>query len=88
MLWEDWLTTIAPILSLTVNQAGIILGLLFSVVFALLGGLITQKNVTISMGIPALMGLLIFTYAAWLPYFTGSAIALIVALLVARELSG
>jgi len=88
MLWEDWLTTIAPILSLTVNQAGIILGLLFSVVFALLGGLITQRNVTISMGIPALLGLLIFTYAAWLPYFTGSAIALIVALLVARELSG
>ena len=88
MLWEDWLTAIAPILSLTVNQAGIVLGLLFTVVFALLGGLITQKNVTISMGIPALMGLLIFTYAAWLPYFTGSAIALIVALLVARELSG
>ena len=88
MLWEDWLTTIAPILSLTVNQAGIILGLLFSVVFALLGGLITQKNVAISMGIPALMGLLIFTYAAWLPYFTGSAIALIVALMIAKELSG
>jgi len=88
MLWEEWLTTVAPLLSLTVNQAGIVLGLFFSVVFALLGGLITQRNVTISMGIPGLLGLLIFTYAAWLPYFTGAAIALIVALMIAKELSG
>ena len=88
MLWEDWLTSIAPILSLTVIQAGIFLGLLFPLVFALCGGLISQNNVTISMGLPAFIGLLIFTYAAWLPYFTGGAIALIVGLMVAKELSG
>jgi len=40
------------------------------------------------MGIPAFFGCLIFTYAAWLPYFTGGAISLIIALLVAKELSG
>ena len=88
MLWSDWLTAIAPILGVTVGEAGIILGLLFSAVFALLGGLISTDNVTISMGIPAFMGILIFTFANWLPYFTGSAIALIIALLIARELSG
>jgi len=88
MLWEEWLTTIAPVLSLTVTQAGVVLALLFSFVFALLGGLITHRNVTISMGIPAFMGILIFTYAAWLPTYTGTAIALIVALLIAKELSG
>ncbi|MBA7663181.1 hypothetical protein ES703_71220 [subsurface metagenome] len=87
MLWEEWLTAIAPVLALTVDQAGIILGLLFTFVFALLGGLITHRNVTISMGIPAFMGILIFTYAAWLPAYTGTAIALIVALLIAKEMS-
>lgn len=87
MLWESWLTAIAPILGLTVQQAGIILGLLFSAVFGLLGGLINDDNVVISMGFPTFLGLLIFTFAAWLPYFTGGAIALIIALAVARELS-
>ena len=88
MLWESWLTAIAPILGLTTAQAGNVLGLFFCAVFALLGGLISTENVTITMGIPAFMGMLIFTYANWLPYFTGSAIALILALLIARELSG
>ena len=87
MLWSEWLTAIAPILGVTVGEAGIILGLLFSAVFALLGGLISTDNVAISMGIPAFMGILIFTFANWLPYFTGSAIAMILALLIARELS-
>lgn len=88
MLWEDWLTAIAPILGLTVAQAGIVLGLIFSAVFGLCGGLINDERVVISMGIPTFFGLLIFTFAAWLPYFTGGAIALIIGLLVARELSG
>ena len=88
MLWESWISSIAPILSLTTAQAGVILGLFFSAVFALLGGLISTENVTITMGIPSFFGVLIFTYANWLPYFTGSAIALIMALLIAKELSG
>ena len=88
MLWEDWLTAIAPILGLTVQQAGIILGLLFSTVFGLCGGLLNSEKVVISMGIPSFFGIMIFTYAAWLPYFTGGAMALIIALVVARELSG
>lgn len=88
MLWEDWLTAIAPILSLTVAQAGVVLGILFSVVFAICGGLINDRKPVMSMGLPAFLGILIFTYAAWLPTFTGAAIALVIALLVAKELSG
>lgn len=88
MLWVEWLTSIAPILGLTADQAGIVLGLVFTVVLALCGGMISQRNVSISMGLPALLGLLLFTYAQWLPYFTGGAIALVVALLIAWRLSG
>jgi hypothetical protein len=88
MLWSDWLTTIAPILGVTVDQAGILLGLFFPGIFALCGGLAVPDHPVISMGVPAFLGVLIFTYAAWLPYFSGGAIALILALLVARELSG
>lgn len=88
MLWESWITSIAPILSLTTAQAGVILGLLFSVVIGLCGGLLAPKHIAISMGIPTLLGLVLFTYALWLPLFTGSALALVIALLVARELSG
>ena len=88
MLWEDWLTAIAPILGLTVTQAGIVLGLLFSAVFGLCGGLLNDERVVISMGLPSFLGILIFTYAAWLPYFTGGAIALIIALMIAWRLSG
>jgi len=73
---------------LTTEQAGIVLGLLFSLIFSLCGGLLSQRNITVSMGLPAFFGLLIFTYAAWLPIFTGAALALIIALFVAKELSG
>lgn len=88
MLWGEWLATIAPILGVTTAQAGILLGLFFPLIFSLCGGLTAPKYPVISMGIPAFFGILVFTYAAWLPLFTGTAIALIVALLVARELSG
>lgn len=88
MLWEAWLTAIAPILGVTVGQAGIVLGLLFSVVFGLCGGLLAPDHITISMGIPTFLVLVLFTYAQWLPLYTGSALALVIALFVARELSG
>ena len=88
MLWSEWLTAIAPILGLTVDQAGIILSLVFTVAASLCGGLINDDKVVISMGLPAFMVILVFTYANWLPYFTGSAIALILALLIAKEVSG
>ncbi len=88
MLWESWITSIAPILSLTTAQAGVILGLFFSVVFGLCGGLLAPDHIAISMGIPVFLGLVLFTYAQWLPIFTGSALALIIGLLVAKELSG
>ena len=88
MLWESWIASIAPILSLTTAQAGVVLGLLFSVVFGLCGGLLSPGHIAISMGIPTVLGLVLFTYAQWLPLFTGSALALVIALFVARELSG
>ncbi len=88
MLWESWISSIAPILNLTTAQAGVVLGLLFSVVMGLCGGLLAPDHIAISMGIPTVLGLVLFTYALWLPIFTGSALALIIALLVAKELSG
>lgn len=88
MLWESWITSIAPILSVTTAQAGVILGLLFSVVIGLCGGLLAPDHIAISMGIPTFLGLVLFTYSQWLPLFTGSALALVIALFVARELSG
>ncbi len=90
MLWEPWLTSIAPILNLTAEQAGVFLGLLFPVVFALCGGMIASgfyQQPAVSMGIPAFLGILIFTYANWLPYFLGAAIAMALALIIAKELS-
>ena len=88
MLWEAWLASIAPVLSLTTAQAGVVLGLLFSVVIGLCGGLQAPDHIAISMGIPTFLGLVLFTYAQWLPLYTGSALALVIALFVARELSG
>ena len=88
MLWESWITSIAPVLSLTTAEAGVVLGLLFSVVIGLCGGLLSPDHIAISMGIPTFIFLVLFTYAQWLPLFTGSALALIIALLVAKELSG
>ncbi len=87
MLWSEWLTAVAPVLGLTVDQAGIILSLVFAMAAALCGGLINDDKVVISMGLPALLGILVFSYAGWMPSFTGGAIALILALLIAWRLS-
>lgn len=88
MLWETWLASIAPVFGLTTAQAGVVLGLLITLIFALAGGVLQPDHVVVSMGIPTLLGLILFTYANWLPTWTGSALAIVIAGLIAGKISG
>ena len=88
MLWEVWLASIAPVFGLTTAQAGIVLGLIITLIITLAGGVIAPDYPGMSMGVPALFGLILFTYAGWLPTWTGSAMAILVAGIIAATIAG
>ena len=84
MVWEDWLASVAPILGTTTTQAGVIMSLIFTFVFVLMGGLVAPKKGTeVGMSITALFFTFLFTYVEWYPIWTGTALSLILAFLTA-----
>ena len=88
MLWEPFLASIAPLFGLTTAQAGVVFGLLFTAFFAVCGGVVAPKYPLTSMIGPAFIGTVLFTYAEWLPTWTGSAMALVFALIIAGTITG
>ena len=88
MVWEAWLTAIAPSLDVTASQAGIIIS--FLVIFAgvLMVAMAAPKHASVGMSVAAFIGALFFTYISWLPVWTGTALSLILAIIVALVLKG
>ena len=83
MVWEDWLASVAPILGTTTTQAGVILALLFTFVFVIMAGLASPKHAEVGFSITALIFTFFFTYVAWYPIWTGTAMSLVLAMLTA-----
>lgn len=89
MIWSYWLHEAALVLELTDEQAGILLSLLISVLLALTFTVATKgkRAAEVMMG-SLLVSVIIFTFMGWFPLWTGSVIGLILALLLARTVSG
>ena len=86
MVWEAWLTAIAPSLDVTASQAGIIIS--FLVIFAgvLMVAMAAPKHASVGMSVTAFIGALFFTYVSWLPVWTGTALSFVLAIIVALVL--
>ena len=88
MVWEDWLASIAPSLNVTASQAGIIMSFIFIFVFIMMAAIAAPKHADKGIPIVALMWTLFFTYVAWLPVWTGTALSFILAIFVAVAIKG
>lgn len=89
VIWDDWLTAAATAMGVTQAQAGIMVSLMaiMSIVIALAIATRGRRVLEVS-SLTTLMGLILFTYMAWLPLWTGSALALITALFIAKYVGG
>lgn len=86
MVWEDWLAAIAPSLNTTASQAGIIMSFIFIFSFVLIIAIASPEHSDKGMPIAALIWALFFTYVAWLPVWTGTALSFILAIWAAMAI--
>ena len=85
VVWSDWLEAAGTALGMTTTQAGVFLSLaiIISIVVAL--AISTRgRRILESSSLCVLLGLILFTYMGWLPLWTGSALALVTALFIAK----
>lgn len=85
VVWSGWLTSAGAALGMTTVQAGVFLSLaiIMSVVLAI--AISTRgRRILESSSLSTLLGLVLFTYMGWLPLWTGSALALVTSLFIAK----
>ena len=85
VVWSDWLEAAGTALGMTTTQAGVFvsLAIIMSIVISL--AIATRgRRILESSSLSVLLGLVLFTYMGWLPLWTGSALALVTALFIAK----
>ena len=89
VMWSDWLEAIASGMGSTSSQAGVIISLIFIVGIAVFILIATRgRKSGLTVGLTTLLGLVLFTFIGWLPLFTGSVLAIVVSLLLAKFVAG
>lgn len=89
VMWSDWLEAVASGMGTTSSQAGVITSLIFVIGIGVFILIATRgKRSGMSLGLSSLLGLILFTFIGWLPLFTGSVLAIVVSLLLAKFVAG
>jgi len=89
VMWSDWLEAIASGMGSTSSQAGVVISLIFIIGISIFVLIATRgRRSGLTVGLTSLMGLILFTFIGWLPLFTGSLLAIVVSLLLARFVAG
>lgn len=88
VIWADYLTSIASAIGTTTTQAGVMFSLIFTIatIFVVLVATRGRKP-QITMPLSALFPTVLFTFMGWYPVWTGSALALILAIFIAYVFS-
>jgi hypothetical protein len=85
VIWTEWLESASTALGVTTSEGGIILSLAFVMSVVLAIAIATRGHrILESSSLVILLGLILFTYMGWLPLWTGSALALVTALFIAK----
>lgn len=89
VIWSDTLTNAGTWMDVTPVQAGVILSLMFTLA-TLLAILIATKGRRAEFTVPtgALFVTVLFTFLGWYPVWTGSVLALVLAIFVGKIISG
>ena len=89
VIWADTLTNAGTWMGVTTSEAGVILSLMFTLA-TLLAILIATKGRKAEFTVPtgALFITVLFTFLGWYPVWTGSVLALVLAIFVGKIISG
>lgn len=89
VMWSDWLEAIASGMGSTTSQAGVIISLTFIIGVSLCILIATKgRRSGLAVGLTSFLGLILFTFMGWVPLFTGSVLAIVVSLLLAKFVAG
>jgi len=89
VMWSDWLEAVASGMGSTSSQAGVIISLIFIIGISMFILIATRgRKSGLTVGLSSFLGLLLFTFIGWLPLFTGSVLAIVVALMMAKFIAG
>ena len=88
VVWTDYLTSIADAIGTTATEAGMIFSLIFTMGIIILVIIATKgRKPQVTMPLSAFFPTLLFTFMGWYPIWTGSAIALVLAIFIAYVFS-
>ena len=89
VMWSDWLEAVASGMGSTSSQAGVIISLIFIIGISMFILIATRgRKSGLTVGLSSFLGLILFTFIGWLPLFTGSVLAIVVSLLLAKFVAG
>lgn len=89
IMWSDWLEAVASGMGSTTSQAGVIISLIFIIGISMFILIATRgRKSGLTVGLSSLLGLILFTFIGWLPLFTGSVLAIVISLMMAKFLAG
>ena len=89
VMWSDWLKAVASGMGSTSSQAGVVIFLIFIIGISMFILIATRgRKSGLTVGLSSFLGLILFTFIGWLPLFTGSVMAIVVALMMAKFIAG
>lgn len=89
VVWSGYLNAIAAAFGTTATEAGIIISLLFSVAALFVVVIATKgKRPDVTVTFTSFFTTVLFTFMGWYPIWIGSVMALVIAILLARIVSG
>ena len=88
VVWTDYLTSIADAIGTTATEAGMIFALVFTMGIIIVVIIATKgRKPQVTMPLSAFFPTILFTFMGWYPLWTGSVIALILAIFIAYVFS-
>ena len=88
VVWTDYLTSIADAIGTTAVEAGLIFSLIFTMGIIIVVIIATKgRKPAVTMPLSAFFPTILFTFMGWYPIWTGSAIALVLAIFIAYVFS-
>lgn len=89
VMWSEWLEAVASGMGSTSSQAGVIISFIFIIGISMFILIATRgRKSGLTVGLSSFLGLILFTFIGWLPLFTGSVLAIVISLLMAKFIAG
>ena len=88
VVWTDYLISIADAIGTTATEAGMIFSFIFTMGIIIVVVIATKgRKPQVTMPLSAFFPTILFTFMGWYPLWTGSVIALVLAIFIAYVFS-